>query len=328
MKVGRILWTIILIFAVSFSNLCSAAALKYGDKGSQVKEIQEYLIAQNLLHVAADGVYGMATVNAIKDFQTALGLEVDGVCGAETYKILRAAAYDEIDIMTYKPGDYVPEPPKSVREVVNSAGDVNAVLSAVNVVKDVVQYVGVGDVIKLGMKGDGVVYLQNKLTEHGFYDGEVDGVADEETIEALKNFQSSNGMKADGICGRKTYSVLDKEEEPANLNEYEFSNDAPEFSSEVPEFSRVIRVEATAYSSAEPGMSAYTAMGTRCRHGVIATDPFVIPLGTRVYIPGYGYAVAEDTGGAIVGHKIDVAFDTVAECYEFGRQFIDIYIVD
>ena len=110
-------------------------------------------------------------------------------------------------------------------------------------------------------------------------------------------------------------------EEPINLNEYEFS-------SEVPDYSRVIHVEATAYSSAEPGLSAYTALGTLCQRGVIATDPSIIPLGTRVFIPGYGYAVAEDTGGAIVGHKIDVAFDTVAECYEFGRQFIDIYILD
>ena len=54
----------------------------------------------------------------------------------------------------------------------------------------------------------------------------------------------------------------------------------------------------------------------------------VIPLGTRVYIPGYGYAVVEDTGGAIIGHRIDVAFDSVDECFEFGRQIIDIYIVD
>ncbi|MBQ3444458.1 MAG: peptidoglycan-binding protein [Selenomonadaceae bacterium] len=323
----RILWTLLLIFAVCFSNLCSAAALKYGDRGSQVKEIQEYLIAQNLLHVAADGVYGSATVNAIKDFQSALGLEVDGVCGAETYKLLWAAAFDKIDITTYQPGDYVPEPPRSVNEVVNSVNEVSTVLSAVNTVKEIVQYAGVGDTIKLGMEGEGVVHLQNKLTEHGFYDGEVDGVADKDTIDALKDFQSSRGMKADGICGRRTYSALDEEDTPTNLNDYEFSSDLPEYNG-IPEFSRVIRVEATAYSSAQPGLSAYTATGTLCRHGVIATDPFVIPLGTRVYIPGYGYAVAEDTGGAIVGHKIDVAFDTLAECYEFGRQFIDIYIID
>ncbi|MBR0288037.1 MAG: peptidoglycan-binding protein, partial [Selenomonadaceae bacterium] len=106
MKLRRVLSTLILIFAVSLSSLCSAAALKYGDRGQDVKEIQDYLIAQNLLQASADGVYGTATVNAIKDFQSALGLEVDGVCGAETYKLLRAAAYNEIDITTYQPGDY------------------------------------------------------------------------------------------------------------------------------------------------------------------------------------------------------------------------------
>lgn len=316
MKLKRVIWTLFLISAVSLSSLCSAAALKYGDRGNDVREIQDYLIAQNLLHVSADGVYGTATVNAIKDFQTALGLTADGVCGAETYKLLRAAAYDEIDVTTYKPGDYVPEPPnKTVTNVVNSA------FEAVNVVAEVAKRAGVGDVIKLGMKGDGVVYLQNKLIEHGFYDGEVNGIADEPTITALKKFQKSFGMKADGICGRKTYAALDKQEKPLNLNESEFS-------SEPPDYGRVIRVEATAYSSAQPGLSAYTASGTLCKHGVIATDPNIIPLGTKVFIPGYGYAVAEDTGGAIVGNKIDVAFDTVAECYAFGRQFIDIYILD
>ena len=315
MKLRRVLSTLILIFAVSLSSLCSAAALKYGDRGQDVKEIQDYLIAQNLLQASADGVYGTATVNAIKDFQSALGLEVDGVCGAETYKLLRAAAYNEIDITTYQPGDYVPEPPKTVNTAVNSA------LNVVGTVIEVAKYAGVGDTIKLGMKGEGVVDLQNKLIERGFYEGEADGIADADTINALKDFQSSCGMKADGICGRRTYAALDRVEEPINLNESEFS-------SEVPDYSRVIRVEATAYSSAEPGLSSYTALGTVCQRGVIATDPNIIPLGTRVFIPGYGYAVAEDTGGAIVGHKIDVAFDTIAECYEFGRQFIDIYILD
>ena len=184
MKLRRVLSTLILIFAVSLSSLCSAAALKYGDRGQDVKEIQDYLIAQNLLQASADGVYGTATVNAIKDFQSALGLEVDGVCGAETYKLLRAAAYNEIDITTYQPGDYVPEPPKTVNTAVNSA------LNVVGTVIEVAKYAGVGDVIKLGVKGDGVVYLQNKLIERGFYDGEADGIADADTINALKDFQN------------------------------------------------------------------------------------------------------------------------------------------
>lgn len=314
MKLRRILWALLLISVVSLSNISSAAALKYGDRGDGVKEIQEYLIAQDLLHAAADGVYGASTVAAIKDFQEALGLEVDGVCGTLTYKILRAAAYDEIDIYTFKVGDYIPEHVDT--PAASSSAD--SVLKIANTVKEVVQYAGVGDVIKLGMEGEGVVHLQNKLIEHGFYDGEADGVCDATTISALKSFQKSCGLAADGVCGRRTYSALDGEVD-------DYSDD---YSLDVPSYSRVVRVEATAYSSMESGMGAYTATGTLCRRGVIATDPNFIPLGTRVFIPGYGYAVAEDTGGAIVGNVIDVAFDTVGECYEWGRQYIDIYILE
>ena len=318
MRLRRVLSTLILIFAVSVSSLCSAAALKYGDRGDAVKEIQSYLIAQNLLHVTADGVYGTATVNAIKDFQSALGLEADGVCGNETYRILRAAAFDEIDITTFKLGDYVPAYTLEIgdepaNEFKSSGETIGSVLSALSVVEEVAQYAGVGDVIKFGMKGEGVVDLQNKLIEHGFYDGEADGICDSSTVDALKDFQRSRGLTADGICGRRTYSAFDGNEEATTG---------------IPGCARVVRVEATAYSSMEPGMSAYTATGTLCRYGVIATDPSFIPLGTRVYIPGYGYAVAEDTGGAIIGNKIDVAFDSVGECYEFGRQWIDLYILE
>ena len=325
MKLRRVLSTLILILAVCFSSFCSAAALKYGDKGDAVKEIQDYLIAQGLLKVKADGVYGTATVNAIKDFQSALGLEVDGVCGAETYKILRAAAFDEIDINTFKLGDYVPEYELEIDEADNvetntpksSGATIGSVLSAVSTIKEVAQYADVGDVIKPGMQGDGVIHLQNKLIEHGFLDGEVTGICDTCTVNALKDFQKSRGLTVDGICGKRTYRAFDGGEESYEPNDFG-----------IPNCARVVRVEATAYSSAEPGLSAYTALGTICQRGVIATDPYFIPLGTKVFIPGYGYAVAEDTGGAIVGNRIDVAFDTVGECYEFGRQWIDLYIIE
>lgn len=310
MKLRRILAAVLLISAVSLSSLCSAAALKYGDRGDGVKEIQTYLIAQNLLHAEADGVYGSSTVNAIKDFQSALGLEVDGVCGALTYKILRAAAYDEIDINTFQVGDYVPD-----YKLPAASSSASSVLSAVNTVAQVAQYAGVGDVIKLGMEGDGVTHLQNKLIELGYYEGEAHGVCDASTVKALKNFQRSSGLTADGVCGHRTYSALDGDYEDEN----EFG---------LPSYSRTVYVEATAYSSAEPGLSAYTATGELCQRGVIAVDPNFIPLGTKVYIPGYGYAVAADVGGAIVGNVIDVAFDSLAECYEFGRRFMEIYIIE
>ena len=90
-----------------------------------------------------------------------------------------------------------------------------------------------------------------------------------------------------------------------------------------------LTVEATAYSYAEPGLSNYTADGTNLVNDpmVIAVDPRVIPLGTMVEIPGYGVFRAADTGGAIVGNKIDVHFTTVAETYNFGRRTITIRIL-
>ena len=90
-----------------------------------------------------------------------------------------------------------------------------------------------------------------------------------------------------------------------------------------------LTVEATAYSYAEAGLSSYTADGTNLVNDpmVLAVDPRVIPLGTMVEIPGYGVFRAADTGGAIVGNKIDVHFPTVAQTYNFGRRTITIRIL-
>ncbi len=78
-----------------------------------------------------------------------------------------------------------------------------------------------------------------------------------------------------------------------------------------------------------PGSPGYgiTASGMRAQHGIVAVDPNVIPLGTKLYIDGYGYAVAGDTGGSIKGNKIDLFYNTQNECVEFGRKDINVYIL-
>lgn len=72
-----------------------------------------------------------------------------------------------------------------------------------------------------------------------------------------------------------------------------------------------------------------TSTGKAAQHGVVAVDPRVIPYGTKLYIPGYGYAVAGDTGGAMRSGKvlIDLWFPSNAECNAWGRRTKTVYIL-
>lgn len=86
---------------------------------------------------------------------------------------------------------------------------------------------------------------------------------------------------------------------------------------------------ATAYAPFYCGgsKSGKTATGIKAKKGVVAVDPRVIPLGTKLYIPGYGYALAADTGGAIKGRRIDLCYNTRGEVYRFGKKKVKVYIV-
>ena len=79
--------------------------------------------------------------------------------------------------------------------------------------------------------------------------------------------------------------------------------------------------EATAYTG-----GGTTATGTRARGGEIAVDPSVIPLGTSVYVEGFGVLRAEDTGGAIKGHIIDIYMSSGAACRSWGRRNVTVYL--
>lgn len=96
--------------------------------------------------------------------------------------------------------------------------------------------------------------------------------------------------------------------------------------------SKEFTVSSTAYTAHCNGCSGYTATGINLRANpnikVIAVDPRVIPLGTKVYVEGYGYAVAADTGSSIKGNKIDVFFATKAEAYRWGRKTVKIKILN
>lgn len=94
-------------------------------------------------------------------------------------------------------------------------------------------------------------------------------------------------------------------------------------SSEVSNLGTHMVVESTSYCQ-----GSVTATGTQARWGVIAVDPNVIPFGTKVYIPQFDKVfIAEDTGGAIKGNKIDIFMENSDDAINWGRRNIDIYIL-
>ncbi|MGE5559078.1 MAG: G5 domain-containing protein [Bacillota bacterium] len=72
----------------------------------------------------------------------------------------------------------------------------------------------------------------------------------------------------------------------------------------------------------------YTSLGLKATHGIVAVDPRVIPLRTRLYIEGYGFAIAGDVGGAIKRNRIDLCFDTYREALMYGCRKVKVYILE
>ncbi len=101
-------------------------------------------------------------------------------------------------------------------------------------------------------------------------------------------------------------------------------------------YSKVIKCTASAYCACSRccGKSTgVTASGMKAQYGVVAVDPRVIPLGTKLYIESsdgsytYGYSVAADTGGAIKGNRVDLFFPSHSDALQFGRRSVNVYIV-
>ena len=82
-----------------------------------------------------------------------------------------------------------------------------------------------------------------------------------------------------------------------------------------------LKVDAVAYSL--PGS---TALGVPVRKGVVAVDPKLIPLGTKLHVPGYGPGLAADVGYAIKGKVIDLWFPSMAKARQWGRRTVTITV--
>ncbi len=160
-----------------------------------------------------------------------------------------------------------------------------------------------------GDRGDSVLQLQGYLLKSGYILQTYDGIYGNDTKKAVEEFQKRRGMKQTGVIDETTYRAL--RVIPGTPKNYK----------------KKLLMHVSAYSSEDDGNGLYTARGNRLTQGLVAVDPNVIPLGSVLYIEGYGYAVADDTGGAIVGNTVDIGMNSRQDALQWGRRDVMVYII-
>ena len=154
--------------------------LKKGSKGNEVKKVQQRLKELGYYTYGIDSDYGYRTVAAVKAFQKKNGLTADGVCGESTLKKLNSSSA-------------IPANEKTDKEEAKEESKDDGTL-------------------KQGAKGAEVKKIQQRLKELGYYTYGIDGDYGDRTVNAVKAFQTKNGLTADGVCGDSTLKKLNSDD--------------------------------------------------------------------------------------------------------------------
>lgn len=151
----------------------------------------------------------------------------------------------------------------------------------------------------------------------------------EKKIEELKSSVEQKNKEIDKLLNQEAklrQQVEDWQQDASESYDSDYKNN--ETHNYLQQTELVYSMEATAYDGY--GMGGLTATGVIIRNSsdkIIAVDPSVIPLGSRVYVDGYGEAIAADTGGDIVGNRIDLNMSE-SEAVQFGRQTVQLTILN
>ncbi|EHK2362571.1 TPA: hypothetical protein NJU89_001953 [Clostridium perfringens] len=177
--------------------------------------------------------------------------------------------------------------------VINSSSSINELESAVSTLNQLIPQLNIDSVKEAA--NNSVQAAKNKI----------------ESLKAEEAKKSEEAAKNNAANSSNTTSSNNSSSQPSSDGKYK----------------KTLSMEATAYSG-----GTLTAMGlkpVRDPGGIstIAVDPSVIPLGSKVYIPGYGYAIASDTGGVIKGNIIDLYMNSHDECISWGRRQVTLHIV-
>lgn len=309
--------------------------LTRGNRGAEVAKCQHMLLNRGYLNSAADGVYGEETEKAVRAFQKAEELPITGFVDEKTLEALNEDIGSmplEGSLQQGSRGLQVKQVQKKLQQAgyLNDAADGvygRQTVSAVRAFQRDRSLPASGKVdedtwsalnertdesrnLKQGDRGREVALLQNLLTLHGFSPGSMDGIYGGGTVNSVKKFQHFWGMEETGRADEEVWEKL---------------HNAPIFRGE---YKDVLYMRSTAYTPYDSGGTGRTARGNVAGKGHAAVDPNVIPLGSLIFIEGYGYALADDIGGSVNGHVVDVGVDTLDQAYSWGTRHVNVYIVE
>ena len=189
--------------------------------------------------------------------------------------------------------------------------------SAVFITNTVGQAMAADSALYWGSRGDSVVKLQQTLNNWGYWCGVADGIFGAKTYSAVIKFQRDHSISTTGTVGPITRQALGL-------------STASQTGSTVSR-GGTFSVIATGYCGCAicnypyGGQPAYN--GQPLAYGVVAVDPSVIPMNTRLYIEGYGEAIAADQGNAIKGYHIDLYFPTHQQALDWGVKRVNVTIL-
>ena len=175
-------------------------SLATGDEGDDVQRVQEYLQTLGYYKGKLSGKYLEGTTSAIQTFQEHNDLEGTGIADVDTQRLLFSAAALAKDATATTASDKTTD-----------LGDINDVVMAAD--GDAGDATAPTDVeytskLKRGAKGENVKLVQQRLTDLGYFSGPISGNYMNKTVEAMKQFQTNNGLKADGVTGEDTWTLL------------------------------------------------------------------------------------------------------------------------
>lgn len=174
-----------------------------------------------------------------------------------------------------------------------------------------------------GSRGVEVVTLQQTLNNQNYWCGNADGIFGPKTYAAVIKFQKDKNLQVDGIVGPQTRAALGLSIAASST---------PSRDGSTVYRGKTLTMVATAYCPCAkcnyPYYGAPSYIGLPLGYGIIAVDPKVIPMGSKLYVEGYGEGIAADQGGAIKGNRIDLCFNTHQAALDYGIKTVKVTILN